>query len=76
MPKQATKATKQLAAEIDGDLRDQITQRAKGEGRTIRGLLERMARFYFANAPTDSLDAPAVPATDAEPKAKRKVKGK
>lgn len=57
MPKQATRSTKQLATEIDPDVKDRIVERARQEGRTLRSLIERMARHYIATIPVDELDA-------------------
>lgn len=57
MPKQPTKSTKQLAVEMDADLRDQITARASTEGRKLRSLVERMARHYLRTVPVDDLSS-------------------
>jgi hypothetical protein len=62
MPKQQTKGTKQLAVELDADLRDQISERAQLEGRKLRALVERAFRHYFRTVPLDDLGPGSTPA--------------
>lgn len=62
-PKHNTSGTKReprgrakwLIVHTDSVLRDWISQAARSEGRTIRGLIERMIRFYRDHASVEML---------------------
>jgi Arc/MetJ family transcription regulator len=54
VPRQPTKSTKQLAAEIDAGLRDEVAERARVEGRKLRAVVERALRLYL-RTPMDDL---------------------
>lgn len=58
MGRRTTKGAKLLSVEISDEKKSELVDRAKREGRTIRGLLERIIDYYFANVPEDTPPPP------------------
>lgn len=68
-----TAGTKQLAVEMEAELRDRLSERVKAEKRTLRAVVERAVTFYMDNVPLESV--PSIPAP-AQPKRGRPAKRK
>lgn len=70
MVRNRTKGTKQLNAEIDGDLLDTFRAYARGRGESLRAAIERAMRRDMGNPPPLVTDPPLPPLPPPAPKKK------
>ena len=55
MAKRITIGTKQLALNIDADVRDRLSERIVKEQRTLRAVVERALTFYMDSVPVEEM---------------------